>query len=194
MDKKQKITSKTAVKGLINGFVAYSILLLFIFISVIVLVNWIINNNESSINYDKLQYILPVFASFIIYFLVRGICKLSTFDLFKKCKIDKKDVNTVSEKMNVFFICCIIFSVVVIVTSLLFRFHTEEASINFYDEQNRSKFSDEFSDYLIDKSIEEYKIEKNKVLLQVIITETGLLLGIFSLIPSQKKLINEYNN
>lgn len=194
MEKKQKISSKTAVRGLINGFIAYSVLIIFLFLSLIVLVSWIVSNTKSSINYNILKYILPILAGFLIYFLIRGICKLSTFDLFKKCKIDKNDINVVSGKMNLFFICCVIFSVIIIVTSLLFRFHTEESSISYYDYKYRTEVGDEFAEYLIDKMITEYQSNKTDVLLQTIIIETGLLLGIFSLIPSQKKLIKEYNN
>ena len=41
--------------------------------------------------------------------------------------------------------------------------------------------------------IQEYEGNRANTLIQTLIIETGLLLGIFSLIPNQRRLINRYN-
>ena len=41
--------------------------------------------------------------------------------------------------------------------------------------------------------IEQYEQNKTNTLVQTMIVEMGLLLGIFSLIPNQRRLIQRYN-
>ena len=74
--KKKMIVPKTATKGLINGFIAYGIMLMFIFLSLVVVVVWFVDNHKESINYDVLKYTLPALGAFIIFFLIRATCKL----------------------------------------------------------------------------------------------------------------------
>ena len=73
---KKYIVPKTAVKALINGFVSYGILLIFIFLSIIVFITWLVENNKEVVNYDILKYTLPMLSAFLIYFLVRSTCRL----------------------------------------------------------------------------------------------------------------------
>ena len=47
--KKKSIVPKTAVKGLINGFVSYGILLVFIFLSIVVFTTWVVENNKDTV-------------------------------------------------------------------------------------------------------------------------------------------------
>ena len=191
LQEKKVISSKTAIKGLINGFVAYGILVIFIFLSIIISVAWVINNNKNTINYNVLKYSLPAIASILIFFLIRCICKLSTFDLFKKCKIEDNQIETVSTKMNLFFICVIIFSVCIIIFYLLTRFNNTLITLeinNYY-----SIYSEDFAEFKSNEILQNFDTEKSDVLIQTLIIEIGLLLGLFSLIPEQKKLIKKYN-
>ena len=41
--------------------------------------------------------------------------------------------------------------------------------------------------------LKDFELEKSDVLIQTLIIELGLLSGLFSLIPEQKKLIKKYN-
>ena len=189
---KKNILPRTAVKALINGFVSYGILLLFIFLSMIVLTVWAVDNNKDVIKYDILKYTLPSIAAFIIFFFVRVTCRLSTFDLFKNCKIEKDEINNVCTKMNFFYICLIGFSVITIIIYLMTKFSNDRVQISrdimIYSEVN-SVYAQEKESELI------YEYEKNKsdIIMETMIVEIGLLLGIFSLIPKQKKLIERYN-
>jgi len=189
---KKNIVPKIAVRGLMNGFVAYGILITFIFLTAVVLITWLIDNHKITVNQATIKYTLPVIAAIIIFFLVRATCRLSTFDLFKDCKIQKEEVNGVWTKMNFFYICIVAFSVATIIVYLLTRFNNERVQVN----RDLAVYHQTNSTYARDKEeelIEEYESNRVTTLLQTITVEMGLLLGIFSLIPKQKKLIERYN-
>ena len=189
---KKEILPRTAVKALINGFVAYGILLLFIFLTIAIFTTWLIKNNKSAVDYNTLKYTLPLLASFLIFFLVRATCHLSTFDLFKNCKIKKEEIDGVCTKMNFFYVCLIAVSVATIILYMIMRFSNERIQVDRdlirYRESN-SIIAEEKEAELI----QEYEGNRANTLIQTLIIETGLLLGIFSLIPNQRRLINRYN-
>lgn len=189
---KKSIVPRTAVKALINGFVAYGILLIFIFLTIAIFTTWVVDNNRDVVNYDVLKYTLPLMAAFLIFFLVRGTCRLSTYDLFKNCKIEKEEVDNVCTKMNFFYICLVAFSVATIIIYMITRFSNERIQIArdlmVYNQAN-SIYAEEKEEELI----EEYEINRANTLVQTLIVEMGLLLGIFSLIPNQRRLIERYN-
>ena len=190
---KKNIIPGTAVKGLINGFISYGILLIFIFLSIIVVVTWFVNNHMETIDYNVLKYSLPLIGALIIFFLVRATCRLSTFDLFKKCQIEKDDVNKVCSKMNFFYICVVAFSVVTVLLYLMVKVGNEKVQIT---RDMMSYYSPSISAYAEKKEqelITKYEEERTDYLIQTIIIEMGLLSGIFSLIPNQKRLIEKYN-
>ena len=189
---KKSIVPRTAVKALINGFVAYGILIFFIFLTITIFTTWILDNNMDKINYDVLKYSLPLIAAFLIFFLVRVTCHLSTFDLFKNCKIEKEEVDQVCTKMNFFYICMIAFAVAAIVLYMVMRFSNERIQVDrdlmAYKETN-SVLAEEKEKELI----QAYEENKANTLVQTLIVEVGLLLGLFSLVPTQRRLINRYN-
>ena len=189
---KKSIYPKTAVKGLINGFVSYGILLAFIFLTITVFITWIVENNRSHINYDVLKYTLPLLASFLIFFLIRATCRLSTYDLFKNCKIEENEKEKVCTKMNFFYLCLIVFFIITIIVYLITRFSNEKIQIQrelaFYSQSN-SIYAEEKEEELI----EAYQEDRCDTLVKTVIVEMGLVLGIFSLIPNQRRLIDRYN-
>lgn len=191
--KKQLISAGTATKGLINGFISYGVLIGFIFVIVALIVLNIINNITENKDLDILNYTIPTIASIIIFFLIRIICNLSTFDLFKKCKIDKKDIDKVSLKMNLFFIIFILISLIVIIVNLTVRFRNQRNEIEQTRNEYYEIYTEKFADDLVVEMIEEFSINKINTIIHTIIIECGLFLGTFSLITTQKKLIEKYN-
>ena len=189
---KKSIPPRTAVKGLINGFVSYGILIIFIFLTIVVFTTWFVENHKESSDYDTLKYTLPLLASFLVFFFVRATCRLSTYDLFKTCKIEKDEIDKVSNKMNFFYICLVGFSVITIILYLIVRFQNERIQVN----NDMTIYSQSNSLYAQEKQnemIEEYEANRANTLVQTIIVEMGLLLGLFSLIPNQRRLIEKYN-
>ena len=163
--------------------------------SIVIFTTWLVENNKDFVDYDVLKYSLPILAAFLIFFLIRTTCRLSTFDLFKNCKIDKKDIDAVCNKMNFFYICLVAFSVIVIILYLITRFSNEKLLIT-RDLSQYSPSSISTSTYAEEKEkelIEKYEDNKTNTLIQTTIIEMGLLLGIFSLIPNQRRLIERYN-
>lgn len=194
MEKKQTISSKEAVKGLISKFISYSILILFIFFALTIFVMWLVGNNKTAFsNYTLAKYSLTIIDSFILFFFIRLICKLSTFDVLKKHKITKKDTENVLNKMNLFFICLIILSVILILVSLIIKSNVQTAEIKLKSANYYASLPEDFAGELTDKLINEYASERNSTVLQTLIIEFGLILGLLSLIPAQKKLIEKHN-
>ena len=189
---KKEILPRTAVKGLINGFIAYGILLIFIFLSIVVVVTWFVENNKDMIDYNVLKYSLPTLAAFLIFFLVRSTCRLSTFDLFKNCKIKKDEIDSVCSKMNFFYICVVIFSVLAIIVFLIARFGREKVDMA-RDLTNYSQSNSYYAREKEEEIMKDFEERRSDTIIQTMIIEAGLLLGMFSLIPNQKKLIELYN-
>lgn len=194
MEKKKNIDAKVAVKGLITGFVSYGILIIFLFFTLAIFIAWLIGNNiDAFYNYNLVKYSLTIIGGFILFFFIRLICKLSTIDLLNKCKIKKDDINKVASKMNIFFICFTIFLLIIIITSLLARFNLQKSEIQLKDAKYHSTLPYEFAETLTDSLIKDYQIQKSHTILQTTILEIGVILGIFSLIPTQKRLLEKYN-
>ena len=189
---KKSIIPRTAVKGLINGFIAYGILIFFIFFIFKALITWYINNNINLFNYDVLKFTLPTIFAIVIFYLIRFICRLSTYDLFKNCKIEKNEISKVVSKMNLFYIGLSLFFVVLIIVYMLTIFNNEKMQIErdlmIYKNSN-SIYADEKEEELI----REFEINKSNTIIQTVIIEMGLLLGVFSLTTTQKKFIERYN-
>ena len=192
-NEKKEISSKTAVKGLINGVVSYGLIMLFIFFFIVIVMFLIFNNNNKIINHEFLKFSIPLIISIFVFFVIRATCHLSTFDLFKKCKIKENDIENVSNKMNFFYLCCVGFSAIVILSYLLTRFGNEQKIIRMESNENFKKYPSEYAEYLENEKIEEFQNKRADVLMEVLIVEAGLIVGIFSLIPTQKKLILKYN-
>lgn len=190
---KKCIDMKTATKALINGFIAYGVLIVFIFIALIVFVSWQINQYKEYIDYETLKYSLPIIAAILAFFLVRQICRFSTYDLFKKCRIEKEDVEKVAARMNLFFIGCVVFSVVLIIIILTVRFNNQKINIQHSSDIYYSQYSESFAEYLTLEMISDFQTDRAITLIQAVIMEFGLLFGLFSLTGTQKYFIEKYN-
>ena len=191
-EEKKFIPTKTAIKGLITGFVSYGIIIGFLLFIITIVFNNAINN-LSSVNHNILSFSLPLLFAFILYFVIHTICRISTLDLFKKCKIKSEEIKQVSQKMNLFFLICIIIFVILCNSLLILNLSNQRKSIDLVAEQYKQVFSDNFTDNLTTKMIADYEEEKNRTIASSIITQLSLVISFFSLIPYQKKMILEYN-
>ena len=192
-NEKQLISKGTAIKGLINGFLSYAFVLGFIFLIIsLIILNLFTNHTTGNLN-STLRFTLPLIASIIIFFMIRWVCDLSTFDLFKKCKIKDEDISKVSSNMNLFYILFIMFSLIVVIFTLTTKFNEEKASIELASEEFYSIHSESFADSLIAEMVEDFAIEKIYSIMYAIIFETAIFLGTLSLIKTQKELIKKYN-
>ena len=195
-DKKQ-ISEKTAIRAIITGFVSYGILIGFIF-SVISIVLIYFTNNIAFSNELSFKAIASIIASIFIYIFIHLICKLSNIDLLKKCKIDKKKEPYVCKKLNLFYLLCALFFILLIITSLYVKFSNELFQINISYEQHlndfsRTKFAYDFANNYRDEALKEFYHNRQMTLIVVIVMEMGLVYSFISLVPYQKKMLDIYN-
>jgi len=116
MDKKE-IDSKVAIKSLINSFVCYGILCIFICLFILSIATYFLKGFSGTAA-KGLYVTLPLIAVIIIYFVIHCICKISTYDIFKKCKTNPSNYKDIVKHLNIFFIICIIISIVLFLSLL----------------------------------------------------------------------------
>lgn len=191
-NKKKTLNVNSASRGLIIGFLSYGILLAFIFFSLIIFISWKLN--QSLGNQDTIKYTIAVFSAFLMFFSIRAACKLCTIDLFRNYKIRIDDIIKVSTVMNLFFIMCVIVS---IAFSLLFtknNLNSHKKDLIKSQQIYYTQYPEEYADYLTEKMISEYQLDRFTLLTQMFIVDSGVIFGLFSLITIQKNLIEKYND
>ena len=191
--KKQIISAGVATKNLINGFVSYSFLIGFIFLIIYLVLMNCLNNFTNNNLPEKLNYTIPAISAIIIFFLIRGICYLSSYDLFKKNKINKKELSIVCSNTNLFYILLVILSIALVTLNLTVRFRNERASLEQQKLQYYEIYEENMADDLLVDAIEEYTTEKHITVIKTLIFELGVVLGLFSLFTHQKNLIEKMN-
>lgn len=190
---KKEISVRTSVKAIITGFVAYGIILLFLCLLASLFSGAIINSIEN-INKSLIFTIVTVIETIILFFLIRTLCKLSTFDVFKKCTTNPENVDQISKKLTVFFIICAIFFVFVSIFFSIIRNNNEYKSIEIVKMQYSQVFSDDFTEQLTNNILKEFEQEKQISLISTIIVDLGLVISFISLIPYQKEILKKYTN
>lgn len=190
-ESKKLIPSSTVVKALITGFVCYGILVGF----VLMLIEFFCYNtiNFETSNTKVLIISLPLLFAFVQYFAIHWVCRLSTADLFEKCKTKASNIDEIQPKMNLFFLVCVIVLVIAFNAILILRLSNTRQSIELVSAQESQVFSTEYTEILKSEMLASYNEQKNKDLMIFIISELSLVVSFFSLIPYQKKLILEYN-
>lgn len=186
---KQEINVKTSVKAIITGFVAYGIICAFICFFLSVVIDILL----TEFNNFKLAILVPIAGSIFLYYIIHGLCRISTYDVFKKCKTNPDNIDSISKKMNLFFIFCIIFILIISIIFLVFKLDSLYTQVEISKLQYDQVFSKDFSNQLISEELEKYNSEKTYTIISTIIIELGLFISILSLIPFQKKMIKEYN-
>ena len=194
---KKQISEKTAVKGIINGFISYGILFCFAFFLISILIIFI-GKNVAEKNILIWETIVSILLCSAIYFTLHLVCKLSNYDLFRKCSVEKEKNNYISKRLNLFYLLCIIFFVIVIITSLFIRFENKQKEIyisyqKYLTDLGTENNGIELANFYYNEMIEDYKIERKNTLVVSVILELGLVYSFISLIPYQKKMIETYN-
>ena len=192
-EEKKIIPAKTVVKALITGFVSYGIVLGFLLFVIAILFTAGISSLPN-VNYKVLSISLPLLFAFVLYFVIHSVCRLGTADLFKKCKTETGNLSSVTPKMNLFFLVCIIIAVIVSNCLLILKLSNERKSIDIASEQYSTVFSDDFTHNLTSEMLADYNETKNQTLVSAVIIELSLVVSFFSLIPYQKKMISLYND
>lgn len=189
---KKEISARTTVKAIITGFVSYGIIANFLCLLILAIANYFLSSLSGSFT-NGLYITVPLIAIIFVYFIVHGICRISTYDTFKKCKTNPENYKKIIKYLNIFFILCIILSIVIFLGLLYLNLKYQIKSIELSVLQYKQSFSQDFINYLKSEMINSYNISKSNAITSTIILEIGFMISFISLIPYQKKMILKYN-
>ena len=189
----KEISAGTSVKAVITGYIAYGIIIGFVLFMVVVVANWIVDQIPNA-NHRILSITLPILGVFFLYFIMHGICKLSVYDVFKKCKTNPDGMEKIHTRLNLFLLICVAVSVILVVFNLTMTFNTQRKSIVVSAYQYSQIHSPEFAKELTNEMMQNYEAQKANTMIASIIFEAGIVLTLFSLIPYQRKMIEKYNH
>lgn len=191
---KKEISAKTAIKAIITGFASYGIISMIICFFIIVLINPFFNFFSGNLVFG-LYITIPLIAAILLYFLIHTVCRISTYDVFKKCKTNPENYKQIEKYLNIFFIICIILSIVIFLTMLYLNLKYRTNYINLI-ETTRIQTLDvptAYKEYIRDELIHSYNLEKINLITATVILDAGIALSFLSLIIYQKKMILKYN-
>lgn len=190
--KKKEITAKTTVRAVITGFVSYGIIAVFICLLIFAVGNHYLEQFKSETAHG-LYITLPCISVILLYFTIHGICRLSTYDVFRKCKTNPNNYKDIVKALTIFFVICIILSMVVFLSLLQLNLQYQLKSIELASIQYREVFSENHIKILQSEMNSVYEISKANLTTSTIILVAGLSISFLSLIPYQRKMILEYN-
>ncbi len=191
--KTEELSEKNVIKSFINGFVSYGIIFTFIFIVFSAIFNWIFQYKNITQN-TKFIVVNSILEAIIFYILILFICRISTFDVLKKYKIKKENLNSILKTMKKFFLICGVFSIMVCSLNLSVKFLNLKNNLSFVKADNFNSFSDK----TIAVALTEQEVIKSrntwfKYELSLGIKEIAILLSCLYLTTYQKKMILLYN-
>lgn len=191
MDKKE-ISCRTTIKAIITGFVSYGVIAIFICLLLLAIANHFLSDIVTS-NISGLYITLPLMASLIIFLLAQLLCKLSTYDVFKKCKTNPDNYKRIYKYLTIFFIICIVLSIVIFLSLLYLNLEFQLKTIEYTVLKYKEIFSIEHTQMLEKEMKDMYEISKVNLTRSTVILEIGFSLSFLSLIPYQMKMIKKYN-
>lgn len=192
---KKEISEKTAIKAFINGFISYGFIFVFIAFMAHAFFNWI--THDIKFKNDLTATIsTSILGAIFIYFGLLFLCRLSTFDVLKKCKLDNSKIPTITKKMSIFFIGCAIFSFMFCLLSVSVKYNNSTQYINKVSMDYYNAFKDNniaIANTLTNELINKSKDEWSQYSISTAITEGTILFSCLYLIIYQKKMIVLYN-
>lgn len=189
---KNDINATTTVRHIITGFVSYSIITGFICFVILIVINNLLSNFVG-VSSRGLYITLSLMAIILIYAIIHGICKLSTYDTFKKAKTNPDNYKKIVKYLNIFFIACIILSIFVFLELLYLNLSIQTKTIEYSILKYKLVFSDEHVASLAKDMTNSYNFSKTNLTISTVILVIGVAVSILSLIPYQRKMILRYN-
>jgi len=189
---KKEITTKTTIKAIITGFVSYGIIAMFICFLIIAFVNQFLNLFTGK-HASGLYITVPLMAAILIYFLIHAICRISIYDVFKKCKTNPENYKTINNYLTFFFVCCVMLSIALFSLMLFNNLRYQVNDINLYKLRLAEGLPADLVDYFSSVRIATYNTAKTNLTTGTIILILGTSLSFLSLITYQRKMIKKYN-
>lgn len=190
--KKNDIDAKTTIDLLVTRIVSYAIITGFICFVILSVMNNILDNFVGPTS-RGLYITLPLMAVIILYFIIHGICNLSTYDVFKKFKTNPSNYKKIVKYLNIFFIICIVLSIALFLELLNLNLTFQAKTIKLTLVQYKQVFSNEHISQLAQEMTNSFNFSKTNLVISTTILVLGLTISILSLIPYQRKMIVKYN-
>jgi len=184
----KEINYKKVINSNIVSFLSYGILTGFIFILLVIIAKcavYKIYNTALSIS-------LGLIGSIIIFFLVRFVCRSSSYETLKKSKIANEYCNKFLSNMNLVFILCIIISILIFIGYIIVNVNLYLVAIDDAYSQYGIVSAD-FTNRVVNNIREEYYLTIQTKFLSYTIMELSLVTSFLTLIPYQKELLEKYN-
>ena len=189
---KKEITAQTTVRAIITGFASYGIILIFISLAIFAIVDKFLSNFEGT-STRGLYITIPLIAVILLFLALHLICKISTYDVFRKCKTNTENYKKINKFMNFFFIVCIVLVIFLFTQLLNLNLKYQLTSIDYSLMQDKRVFSEEHINMLHDKMNEQFNESKTNLVISTTILSVGTAISFLSLIPYQRKMITKYN-
>lgn len=184
----KKEVYKKVVKNNIISFLSYSTLIGFIFLLVVILTKISLHD----ISNVFLSITLSLISGILIFNLLHFICKSSTLETLKKFSMDTENTNQFIRKMNLFFVICLMLSVLACIAYLILDNLIFANAINSAYSKY-SFISVNFANDVAELIKQEYHNLLPSKICSTLIIEATFLISFLSLIPYQKKLLFKYN-
>lgn len=193
---KKEISSKAAVKAVITGFASYGIIILFIYKIIAMFINKSILQ-DFSIDKHLLYVTLATIYSIVTLVTMHLLCRLSTYDVLKKCTIKKEDVDKVSKTLGKIFITCVFISIILsfvyLYLTLMYESKIQAQSIILTNLQSQNIYSKEFTNTLVNKITSDFYTYRTNLITYTFILELGFCVSLIAIVPFQKKMLEKYN-
>lgn len=189
---KKEITAQTTVRAIITGFASYGIILVFISLLVYAIAENFLSNFEGS-STTGLYITIPSIAVVLLFLALHLVCKVSTYDVFKKCKTNEENYKKINKFMNIFFIACIILVVILFTQLLNLNLKFQLASIDYSLMKYKRVFSEGHIELLHEEMKAQFDASKINLTISTTILSIGTAISFLSLIPYQRKMITKYN-
>ena len=191
MDNKKEISANTTVKAIITGFASYGIIFYFITVVAGVASLNILENTKNVTNAKSI--IFSIVFAILAFLIIRLICRVSTLDVFKKCKTNPENYKAINSKLVLFYIVFVCFSVIVGFTVLSLNMKNEMLDLKKEMLLDETVLSESFAEQLYRDRVEELQGRRYIMIIQATIVEVGVVLGFASLVKYQKKMLDRYN-
>ena len=189
------ISENTAVKAFINGFISYGFIFAFIVFMGSAFFRLITQHMEFK-NDLTVAISTSILSAIILYFGILFLCRLSTFDLLKKCKLNKDNLSNIHKKMSIFFIFCAIASIFVSLMVVTTRYQNATIDFKTASQNYYNAFQDdniEIANSFINEFKNELRDDWSEFMITLVILEGTIIFSCIKLVKYQKKMISIYN-
>ncbi len=187
------ISLGTAVKAIITGFIAYGIIFAFLF-SVTYSFTAMGFFEVAGGRTIELTIILSIIFGIILFYLLKWLCRLSTYDVLKKCRVSQDDIDGIAKCLDVFFLVVIILFIASTMLYLFLNLAVSYQSIRIASTQYETVFSDGMVEKLTLEMLEDFHLSSRCSIYSTIIFDVAFVLGMSFLPRYQRKMIDLYNN